>query len=100
MPPPSPATLLPLTVPLVTVNVPETLTMPPPELAPLPLTLLSLSVRVPPLTMPPPEVAVLLLRVLFFIDRVPPLTMPPPVDVTTLPVMVLLMTASHADCAL
>ena len=56
MPPPWMPALLPLTVLLVSVNVPK-LNIPPPEPrlpALFPLTVLFVSVNVPRLTMPPP----------------------------------------------
>ena len=55
MPPPSTPALFPLTMLLISVNVPALLKMPPPSSpAAFPVTVLLLSVSVPALKMPPP----------------------------------------------
>ena len=55
MPPPSSPALFPLTVLLVSVNVPELRMPPPPSPALFPLTVLLVSVNVPLLMPPPPR---------------------------------------------
>ena len=74
MPPPSTPALFPLTMLLISVNVPASLKMPPPSSpASFPVTVLLVSVNMPTLKMPPPR------------PPVPPLRIVTPLMLTVIP---------------